>query len=264
MRLVPALDRGLRILDLLAQHRDPMRVSEISSALDIPRSATYELIHTLLQHQAVQQHENGDIGLGPKLLMLGMVYGQSVDFSRVAQEIAHEVMMECEETVQVGVLEGRHVLYVAKADSRRLVRLVSTVGARLPAHCTALGKVLLALLPPDELHARLRGVTLERMTQRSIGDMTDLFAELETVREQGYAAERSESNEDVGCVAAPIWDDASRNVAAISISVPLSRLDGPRRDLLREAVIRAASRFSKRLGHGARPDAAADQPAQQR
>jgi DNA-binding IclR family transcriptional regulator len=176
-------------------------------------------------------------------------------------------MMECDETVQVGVLEDRHVLYVAKADSRRLVRLVSTVGARLPAHCTALGKVLLALLPPDELQARLRGVTLERMTPRSIGEMGDLLAQLDTVRRQGYAAEQSESNEDVGCVAAPVRDEAGRNVAAISISVPLSRLDAPRRDALREAVMRGAERFSARLGYGARPAtpaAAIDQLAQQR
>jgi DNA-binding IclR family transcriptional regulator len=267
MRIVPALDRGLRILDLLADRREPMRVSEIASLLDIPRSAAYELIHTLLQHQAVQQHENGDIGLGPKLLMLGTVYGQSLDFSRVAQEIARDVMMECDETVQVGVLEGRHVLYVAKADSRRLVRLVSTVGARLPAHCTALGKVLLALLPREELQARLQGITLERMTEQSLGDMKALLEQLDTVREQGYASEQSESNEDVGCVAAPVWDEAGRNVAAISISVPLSRLDGARREMLRDAVMRGAERFSTRLGHGVRPavpGAAIDQLVQER
>lgn len=260
MRLVPALDRGLRILSLLAEHGGGMRVSEIARLLDLPRSATYELIHTLVHHYAVTMSEGGEVTLGPQTLALGSAFERRLDFNAIATSTARAVMEETGETVQVGVLDGRSVLYVAKADSRHLVRLVSTVGARLPAHCTALGKVLLANLPEAELAARLGSVELEALTERSLTNAGFLASHLAEVRTQGFATEECESNPDVACVAAPVWDARRGNVAAISISVPMVRVSSERMETMRRIVMTGATQISLQLGAhppGASPDTAA-------
>jgi DNA-binding IclR family transcriptional regulator len=249
VRIVPALDRGLRILSLLATENRRMKVSDIAQILAIPRSATYELIHTLATHGAIRQFDNGEIDLGPKVLALGSAYGRRLDFVQTAQAAAQAVMQQCDETVQIGVLDGRHVLYIAKADSNRQVRLVSTVGVRLPAHCTALGKVLLAFLPEAQLAQCLDGVTLEALTDRSITDKAALSAQLAQVRRDLFAPEECESNLDVACVAAPVWNAQGENVAAMSISVPVSRMTPEHRAVLQGIVIAGAAKLSQEMGY---------------
>jgi DNA-binding IclR family transcriptional regulator len=249
VRIVPALDRGLRILTLLASEEKRMKVADIAQLLDIPRSATYELIHTLASHGAIRQLDNGEVDLGPRVLALGSAYGRRLDFVQTAQSKAQEVMQQCDETVQIGVLDDRHVLYLAKADSNRQVRLVSTIGSRLPAHCTAIGKVLLAFLPEDELAARLDGVKLEALTERSITDRKALAKQFAAIRKEQIAPEACESNLDVACVAAPVWNAQGENIAAMSIAVPVSRMTDARRKELNAIVKAGAASLSLELGY---------------
>jgi len=251
MRIVPALDRGLRILSLLAARKTPMRVSEIAQALQLPRSATYELIHTLAAHQMIHQNPVGEVSLGPHTLAIGSAYGARLDFAALARDTVHRVMTQCEETAQIGVLDGRDVLYVAKADSPHAVRLASTVGARLPAHCTALGKILLALLPDTELERRLGAAPLERLTERSITNRAELLDHLKEVRVRRFAWEECESNPHIACVAAPVIDTHHEPIAALSIATPLSRMNAQRRHHLRSIVIDNADMLSRQLGAAA-------------
>ncbi|GAA3731757.1 IclR family transcriptional regulator [Streptomyces tremellae] len=251
MRLVPGLDRGMRVLDLLARRGEPISASALARELDIPRSAVYEIINTLLVHNAVRQHPGGLIGLGHQTLVLGSAYGASLDLVTLAQPIARDVMLACEETVQLGFLEDRHVVYLVKADSPRPVRLVSRVGSRVPAHCTALGKMLLASLPAEELDRRVGRVELEQLTPASITDPTVLRENLAEARAQGYAWEYGESNDEVACVAAPVRDADGRVVAAMSISAPVGRVTGRREELL-TVLAGGADRLSASLGHSPR------------
>jgi DNA-binding IclR family transcriptional regulator len=254
MRIVPALDRGLRILALLAARDTRMKVSEIAETLEIPRSATYELVFTLVSHGAVRQYDNGEVGLGHMTLVLGSAYGRKLDFAQTAQAAAQRVAQMCDETVQIGVMDAGHVLYLAKADSTRPVRLVSNIGARVPAHCTALGKALLAHLSAEEFARYLDEMPLVALTDRSIVDRDALLAQLEAVRATGAAAEECESNADVACVAAPVWNGQGVNIAAMSIAVPVARMTPERREALRAIVVQGAARLSEQLGylaHGA-------------
>ena len=170
MREVPALARGLRILELLADAKQPLRVADIAARLDIPRSATYELISTLRLRRFIEQDSDGRMSLGAKLAMLGASFESGIDLPRLAADAARGLRDRSDETVQVAVLDDRHVLYIAKADSSRQLRLVSSLGRRLPAHVTGLGKVLLAALPADEFDRRMAGVQLESFTSTSIAD----------------------------------------------------------------------------------------------
>lgn len=248
MRLVPALERGLAILELLDDRREPMRVGDIAAELKIPRSATYELVHTLRTRRYVDQDADGLVNLGPQLFALGSAYSHRLDIETEAQAVAREVMLRVDETVQVGVLDGREVLYIARVDSNRMVRLVSAVGRRIPAHCTAIGKVLLANLEGHDLAARLGGVELERLTPQSIVDETQLLAVLEQIRSTGVGYDDRESNPEVQCVSAPVRDVTGACVAAMSISVPTVRMNAETQPKLVEAVLAGASELSARLG----------------
>jgi DNA-binding IclR family transcriptional regulator len=250
---VPALDRGLQILEFIALQESPVKVAEMAATLGIPRSAAYELVHTLKCRDYVVQDRDGLVSLGSRLLALGSRYGQSLDLGHVAQEVATQVRDRSNETVQVGTLDHRHVLYIARADPSRMVRLVSAVGRRLPAHCTAIGKALLAQLDPADLDARLDGVELESFTPQSITDGDQLREALDQVRAEGFARDDRESNPEVRCVAAPVYDATGHCVAALSISVPTERMTAEHAQDLAAVVCEAAADFSCRLGHLAPP-----------
>jgi len=250
MRMVPALDRGLRVLDLLATRREPMAASALARDLDIPRSAVYEIINTLARHGAVHVDDARGVSLGRQLFVLGSAYAQSLDLISLAQPVAHAVMTRSHETVQVGVLDGEDVIYLVKAESPQAIRLVSTVGSRLPAHCTALGKMLLAELPPEVLRSVLGDGPLRSMTSRSQTDPEALSRELADTKAAGLAWERGESNPEVVCVAAPVRDATGEVVAAMSISAPQTRLsDDARRAEVAALVEEGARDLSVALGH---------------
>lgn len=254
MREVPALARGLRILDLVAASPTPLKIAEVSTQLGIPRSATYELISTLRAHRVVEQTPDGGIVLGAKLFMLGSRFVDSVDADRLTADAAVTLRDRVDETIQIAVLDGRNVLYTAKAESSRQLRLVSTVGRTLPAHVTGIGKAILAALPEDRLDALYDGVTLETFTPTSIGTLAALKRELAATRERGFAIDNSESTPDVSCVAAAVRNSTGEAFAAMSISVPLSRMSDELRQRYATEVVDAATELSTQLGYFAPTD----------
>ncbi|MGW7416367.1 IclR family transcriptional regulator, partial [Streptomyces sp. NPDC054863] len=133
--------------------------------------------------------------------------------------------------------------------STHAVRMVSAAGRKLPAHCTSVGKMLLASLPEDELHARIDGRELVGMTPHSVTDPDTLRAALSGIRVRGVAVEYRESNPDVSCVAAPVRDHTGQVVAALSVSVPMSRWSEQRELELAELATKGAADLSLRLGH---------------
>lgn len=249
MREVPALVRSFRILEYIRRRPAGATAGDIALGLGLPRSATYELVHTLVVHGYLRRESDGKHRLGSQLFVLGSAYALSLDLIREASTVAQQVMARCNETVQVAVLEGREVLYIAKADSPRPVRLVSEVGRRLPAHCTALGKVLLASMGDVERRKLLSGATLDVMTPKSVSDIRQLSTELDAVAVRGYATEHGEANADGGCVAAAVHDATGACIAAMSIAVPLNRLDAQREHELVEIVLTGAEELSHRLGY---------------
>jgi IclR family transcriptional regulator, KDG regulon repressor len=185
---------------------------------------------------------------------LGSRYAEQLDLAAEGQQVARTVAETCGETVHVAVLEEVDVIYIAKVDSTHAVRMVSAAGRRLPAHCTAVGKMLLASLPPDELNARLPEADgkLRAMTPNSITSLPELRERLIAIKANGVASEQRESNPDVSCVAAPVRDRAGRVVAALSISVPMVRWSQERQDELTDLAVTGAGQLSERLGHHAR------------
>lgn len=250
-RQVPALARGLDLLECLRARRGPMTAGALTDALGLPRTTVHELLQTLVERGCVETVEDTPrrYRLGLRLFELGNAYAAALDLPREAGEVAAEVSATCLETVHVAVRDGADVVYVAKADSTHSVRMVSTLGGRLPAHLTAVGKMLLAALPDSELDRLYPpGRELAGMTPASLRSPAALRRELERVREEGLAFEHCESNPHVNCVAAAVRDHRDVTVAAMSISVPILRWSEERERELAEVVRAGAARLSARLG----------------
>jgi len=251
-RLVPAVTRALDILEIFLGGADSVSAPEIGRALELPRTTVHELIATLVDRRYLVADGAGRYRLGVRLHQLGSRYAEQLDLIREGRSAAQRVSDQCQETVHLGILEGRDVVYIAKVDSTHAVRMVSAVGLRLPAHCTAVGKMLLAGLAEPALNDLLSGgQALQAMTPSTLTDPAALRADLDDTRRRGAAFEQCESNPDVACVAAPVRDHTGQVVAAMSISVPLIRWTPQRRDELRKLVVAGAEDLSEHLGYRA-------------
>ncbi|MGP3984599.1 IclR family transcriptional regulator [Streptomyces sp. KR80] len=251
-RLVPAVTRALDILELFLEGGGTHSAPDIVRRLRLPRTTVHELVTTLAARSYLVPvpEQPGHYRLGVRTYQLGSRYAEQLDLAAEGQRVAREVAETCDETVHVAILEDTDVIYIAKVDSTHAVRMVSAAGRRLPAHCTAVGKMLLASLPEDELDARLEECgELDALTHNSITDAEVLCEELAATRERGIAAEHREANPDVSCVAAPVRDRSGAVVAALSISVPMSRWSEERESELAELAAKGAGDLSTSLGH---------------
>ncbi|MFG2595196.1 IclR family transcriptional regulator [Streptomyces sp. NPDC048462] len=250
-RLVPAVTRALDVLELFLDGDGTLSAPEVTRKLQLPRTTVHELLTTLAarSYLVTTPDQPGRYRLGVRTYQLGSRYAEQLDLAAEGRQVAQQVAETCGETVHVAILEGTDVIYIAKVDSTHAVRMVSAAGRKLPAHCTSVGKMLLAALPGRELDARLDGLELTGMTPNSITDETELRTALDAVRERGIAVEHRESNPDVSCVAAPVRDRTGRVVAALSISVPMIRWSDEREQELASLAADGALDLSGRLGH---------------
>lgn len=250
-RVVPAVARALDILGLFLDSRS-LSVPEISDRLGLPRSSAHELTNTLvaagfLSPVGSQSHR---FVLGLRVFELGSSFAASLDLIREGAAVLREVADACDETTQLAVIEDNDVVYIAKADCSHVVRLVSAVGIRLPAHLTALGKMLLSAISDEMVISRYgKAGTMPGMTPNSITSLERLLVELAEVRGRGLAFDDCESNLDVRCVAAPVYDHDGEMVAAMSVAVPVTRMGPERQARLAELVRKGAESLSYRLGY---------------
>ena len=250
-RTVPAVIRALDILELFLSGED-RSIPEITATLGLPKTTVHELVNTLVVRSYLVAHPDKPhrYRLGLPLFRLGSVFAEQVDLAREGRTVSEQISAACQETVHVAVLDDTEVLYVAKADSAHAVRLVSAVGRKLPAHCTAVGKMLLASLTAEEFSTRYRDdEPLAAMTTRSVTSVSELRARLAEIAERGLAYEYCESNEAAACVAAPVRDRTGRVVAAMSVSVPTPRWNDQVAEKLGDLVTEGANQLSAQLGY---------------
>jgi IclR family transcriptional regulator, KDG regulon repressor len=249
--------RTLDVLELLAARPEGLTLSRICRELGCPKSSAHALLATLGNRGYVRASVGGGAPvyvLGHRVFELGSAYIGSVDLVRDGQEVVRLLSAECDETVHLAGLDGRSVLYLAKDEGTKTMRMVSAVGRRFPAYGTGVGKVLLAGLDDAELASLFPdGVPLDPLTPNTITDPVRFREVLELVRRRGYAVDDGESTLGLSCLALPIYD-SSHLVAAISVSVPSVRFPPERGRELLELARRSAREISLRLGAGDYPD----------
>jgi IclR family KDG regulon transcriptional repressor len=251
-RVVPAVIRALDILELFLE-RPQLSAREVAERLDLPRTTVHELLVTLVARSYLISVPGQPVQyrLGMPLFLLGAAFAGRLDLVREAQSVARDVAAACDEAVHVAVLDGADVVYLVKVDSTHPVRMVSGVGLRLPAHCTAVGKILLSSLDPASLDAVLMTGALPGMTPESITDPDVLRAHLEGVRAEGVAVDIGESDSAMRCVAAPIRDHSGATIAAMSVSAPIIRWTAQAQVEWTKLVREGAATLSARMGYSA-------------
>jgi DNA-binding IclR family transcriptional regulator len=251
-KIIPSVKRAFDILELFLDGSQSFSVPEIARSLGLPRTTAYELVQTLLTCGYFERADNQPhrFTLGLRVFELGNVFSAKLDIAEEGQKVAKKVAKACNETVQMAIRDGTDAVFIIRVDSSQILRLVSAVGSRLPAHCTAVGKMLLSALTDMELKTLFKGNRrLRGMTANSITSIKSLIRELDMIRKRGYAYDDCESNEDARCVAAPVYDRNGSICAAMSITVPVTRMNSNRKNELAAIVQDGAKELSHRLGY---------------
>ncbi|HUI54048.1 MAG TPA: IclR family transcriptional regulator [Bryobacteraceae bacterium] len=247
---VQVLDRAWAIIDTLAAGRGDNSLMELSEKLRLHKSTVHRLLMILERRRVVERDsQTGRYRLGLRLFELGAVAISRFNIRERALPHLERVLFEVDETVHLCVLDAGEVLYVEKIEPSRSVRMASRIGRRNGAHCSAVGKAMLAHLPERELDEILKQHGLPRVTQRTIVTPADLKADLKAVRERGYAIDNEESEEGLRCVGAVVLGHDGRPLGAISISAPSFRLPLEKVPAVAASVCRAARALSAESGY---------------
>jgi DNA-binding IclR family transcriptional regulator len=244
---VPAIRRAGDILKFLASRSGPVRAAELGEVSGLPKSSLYLILDSLVQRRWIEKKNDGYI-IGIDLYVLGTAYLRHDGLRDAFRTAAMQFVEQHGEVVQLAVLDGAEVVYIAREDARRPIRLVSDLGSRLPAHACALGKVLLASLSEEELMATLPA-QLKPITDRTITDRGLLLKELEVVRRTGLGLDMEEVAAGLICFAAYVGETPLGKKVAVSASVPVDRLDATRRKKIEGAILLVAQLISARVVH---------------
>nr|AIK66561.1 Pca regulon regulatory protein [Arhodomonas sp. Seminole] len=222
---VTALASGLEVILAFDGANPRMTLSEVAARTDMNRARARRFLLTL--HALGYVRKQGRyFELGPKVLQLGYSYLSANNYRLVIQQHLEDITAETGESSSLAVLDGDDVTYVARsAAPHRLMAITLSVGTRLPAAYTSMGRVLLAQLPDDELNAFLERVKLERHTEQSITDKAELRRCIIEARQQGYCVVDQELESGLRSLALPVFDANGRLLGAINISTNSARID---------------------------------------
>jgi DNA-binding IclR family transcriptional regulator len=249
--LIQSVSHALDILESFTKTDKELGVTELSRRLGLHKNNVFRLLATLEHRGFIEQNrETESYRLGPKTLQIGSVFIEQRECRRQARPILEELTAATGETAVVAVLRAAKVVYMDGVETDRTVRAVSRVGAMLPAHCTAAGKIQLAFLPAAEIERLYPDAELPAATERTLRSRSALLAELQDAHRQGYALENEECDVEVRGIAAPVRDVTGRVIAALGIIAPASRLTD---DRIRQGgaggkVQEAARALSAKLG----------------
>jgi DNA-binding IclR family transcriptional regulator len=245
---VTSVDNALRLLQLVAE-RQALRVAEAAELLGVARSTAHRLLNALRRRGFVMQDRpNGAYRPGPALNEIGLAAINRIDIRRVARPVLEELRDQTQETASLAVLEGATIRFVDCAESPRSVRVGNRTGVVRHAHASAVGKAILAELPPAELERRYPTGELAPSTAASLTDRAALLEQLAGIRAQGYALNWEESADGVSAVAVALRDTAGTPIAAIAVAAPSSRtgsIEGIRAHA--SAVLRGAQQVEELL-----------------
>jgi DNA-binding IclR family transcriptional regulator len=248
---IRVVDRAVSVLNALSDGT-PRTLTELSKELDINSSSTFRLLATLRSHNLVQLEDStGNYRLGLACLELSRAYHTGDEVRQAALLEMKVLRDDTMETVHLGVLDDMEIVYLEKLEGLHAIGLMSSrVGRRAPAHCTGLGKALMAYSDPSFIQDKIEQINLKKYTDTTINSKAELLNHLEHVRQRGYALDIGEHEKEVRCVAAPIFDQYGKTVAAISVSGPSGRIDPVEHN--HEIIARtllAADNISKNLGY---------------
>ncbi len=253
-RYSQSLERGLAILSSFTPERPIRGIADVADELGMRRSTTHRYMSTLVALGYLEQGAARKYRLGLRVTDLGMSALNSTALREHARPYLEELCRQSSYTVSLAVLDGPEIVYVDRVRSSRRtqggVDLDLSPGARLPAYCTAMGKLLVAFLPDEEQRTLLAEMKPTRMGPNTITSKTQLRGELENIREEGFAVNDQELAPELYAIAAPVRSESHEVVAAVSMTAHASMISLEELvEHLGPHLVAAADRISARLGY---------------
>jgi len=252
--LVQTIERASSILDILGQSSQGISIRELSAKLKLPKGTTHRLLSSLSYFGYVRQDpKTKDYFLGLKFVELGQILLSQLDLRKEAEPFLRDLAERTKETIHLVILDRNEIVYIDKVETDQNpsgLKMASRIGLRNPAHSSAVGKMILANFSEEELQSFFKEKSLLRRTENTITDPIQLREHLKSVRKQGYAVDDEENEKGIRCVAAPIYNETGKTVAAISITAPAFRVTKKSiQETLKKEVMETALRISERLGY---------------
>lgn len=219
---ITALARGLSVIRAFRDQTDRLTLSDVARIVSLPRATVRRCLLTL-QSLGYVESRGRFFGLSPQVLTLAQAYLSSSPLPRVAQSALERVSEALGESCSLSILHRDEVIYIARSTRKRIGSLHRDVGSHLPAHCTSMGRVLLAALSEADLNAYFAEARLEKFTRNTVTEKEELKAILDKVRRQGYCIVEQELEPDLRSLAIPIHNASGRVVAAINVGAQASR-----------------------------------------
>jgi DNA-binding IclR family transcriptional regulator len=247
---VPALDRALTILELLAANPAGMRMREIAEKLKIPANSVFRITGLLeTRGYLLREDENMRYRLSRKILSLGYAAIGEDKLISHALDVMQRLRDETKETVLIGVRIGTRGVVIEQFAATQPVKFLVDPGTQFDLHASAPGKAFLAFMPPAECAELLKVLKLTRYNERTLDTRAKLEAELKTIRAQGYSFDFAEELEGLHCVSAPIFDHRGYPFAALWVTGPSYRFPKAAMPRMGEKLAAAAALISRRFGH---------------
>lgn len=251
---IQSLERAFAILEQVATNRDGIPLSELCKSVGLHSSTTFHLIRTMVQlNYASQDPETKKYKIGRKIFALAAGALDESELATRAMPLLEQLTDQTGESSHFAIRSGDDVIILARISGTGMFQLVDRAGAVRPAHATALGKVMLAVMTPTRLERYLDKGELQRFTPRTIVERDALLAELSQVRRDGIAFDDGEFDAEARCVAVPVFDFLGHVAGAIGISGPMWRLSLQSLHEKSKMVRQAAAEFSTELGFRGKP-----------
>lgn len=211
-------ERVLKILLTIASEKEELTLTEISEKTNIPKSTISPILSTLIDLKFLSKKSETKYRIGINSFIVGEAYIESTSLLEMIKSYMTEVVKECNEICQLGILQDNKVFYIAKKDPKQSIQLMSYVGKFLPIYSTALGKVLVYKNSREEIKDMV-GDNMIPLTDQTITNVDKFLDEIESVKKDGYSHDLQETSLDSNCVAVPI-EKNGKVIAAMSVSVP--------------------------------------------
>ena len=246
---VQSLGRAFAILEEVARHREGIGLADLSKLVDLHNSTTFHLAKTMVSLGYLRQEKDSKrYRVGRPLFALAASALDEIEMVNVATPVLEELSRETGESGHFAVRMGDAVVVIARTSGPGAFQLTDRVGVVRPAHCTALGKIILASLRPDQLKRFLERADLKPSTSKSITDVPALLREIAEIKRSGIAFDDGEFNPEVRCVAVPVTDFTGQIIGALGISGPIWRLSNQALHSSAQIVQAAANRLSAEFG----------------
>ena len=253
------VQRCLQILRLFGQTSSGLMPAEVAKLSGLPTSTVYRFLANLETAGFLTCSDSGKYYLDVACFSTGHAAQSHLDVRRVSLSYLKALNEHTRETIHLLVRQGLSAVYVEKLESPQLPNTISRIGVSVALHCTAVGKVLLAYLPPKDLARVLGQIEPRSRTPHTISSTEELQRHLERVRRCGYSLDLEENEPHIRCVAAPIWDASGNVNASLSVSGPVKRMSMTRMRELAPVIQEAGVRISRELGYQGPVDLEMDQ-----